>query len=79
MSEVWLQGIAAAKGRGWLSTLQRGTSNAVSGGSNNTPDTAPAMAPGTTSGPIGTQVGLGTKSVPVVSFTLLLVLLQLVF
>jgi len=78
MAEVWYQGIAAAKGRGWLSTLKLGTSNAVSGGSSITPDTAPAMAPGTTSGSIGTQVGLGTKSVLAVSFFLLLIFLQMV-
>ena len=78
MAEVWYQGIVAAKGRGWLSSLERGTSNAVSGGSNNTHDTAPAMASGTTNGPVGTQVGLGTKSVPAVSAILFLIFLQTV-
>jgi lysophospholipase L1-like esterase len=78
MAEVWYQGIVAAKGRGWLSSLERGASNAVSGGSNNTHDTAPAMASGTTNGPVGTQVGLGTKSVPAVSAILFLIFLQTV-
>ena len=78
IAEVWYQGIAAAKSRGWLSTLERGTSNAASGGSNNTVDTAPAIAPDPTIGPVGTQVGLGTTSIPAVSAILFLIFLQMV-
>lgn len=75
MAEVWYQGIAAAKGRGWLPTkvaLEHGASNVVSGESNNTRDEAPNTAQGTTSGPIEAQLGHGTKSAPAVSILLLL-------
>jgi len=78
MAEVWYQGIVAAKSRGWLPTLGHGVSTAVSGGSNNTRDTASGSVSGTTTRPIDPQMGLGTTSVPTVSILIVVVFVQLI-
>ena len=79
MAEVWYQGIVAAKSRGWLPTLGHGVSNAVSGGSNNSRDTASGIVSGTTIKPMDPQMGLGTTSVPTVSILIVLIFVELIF